>query len=259
MHRVRLIHWNKTEAADRAARIRSAGYRVAFDPPGPTTLRDLRRDPPDAIVIDLGRLPAQGRDVAMMLRSSKALRGVPLVFVEGDPAKVARIRKLLPDAVYATWRGIRGALKRAIARPPADPVRVESMMAGYSGVPLAKKLGVKEGSVVALVGAPPGFERTVGKLPDGAMLRRNARGRRDLTIWFTKSRKDLDRRIDAMAKVGGENGLWIAWPKQASGVPTDLTQNVVRRTGLDAGIVDHKICAIDATWSGLRFVRRRRR
>jgi hypothetical protein len=95
-------------------------------------------------------------------------------------------------------------------------------------------------------------------IPPGVTLRRQARGKCDLIIWFTKTCKDLENRIGRFAALTGSGGLWIAWPKKAAGVKTDLTQAIVRRTGLAAGLVDYKICAIDETWSGLKFARRKR-
>jgi len=129
--------------------------------------------------------------------------------------------------------------------------------AGYSGTPLPRKLGIKEGSVTALVGAPPDFVATLGGLPPGARLSRSGRGRRDLTIWFVRSAAALRRAIPKMVHASRSGGVWIAWPKKASGVSTDLAEDVVRHYGLAAGLVDHKVCAIDATWSGLRFALRR--
>jgi hypothetical protein len=171
---------------------------------------------------------------------------------------VAIVARLLPDAVYSSWRGIRGALARAIAAPPADPVVPASNLAGYSGTPLPRKLGIKPDATVILVGAPRDFARTLGELPAGASLRRRAAGRNDLVIWFVTSRRTLQRRIAALGALAGADGLWVCWPKRSSGVASDLTQNVVREVGLASGLVDYKICAVDATWSGLRFTRRRR-
>jgi hypothetical protein len=181
---------------------------------------------------------------------------VPLVFVEGDPEKVKRIQSLLPDAVFTSWGRVRSALKRAIANPPKDPVIPASNLAGYAGTPLPKKLGIKEGTVTALVNAPDGFERTLGALPEGATLKRNARGKRDLTLWFVTSRAELERRMASMAKTAGD-ALWIVWAKKGSARDAGLTQADVRKTGLAAGLVDYKIAAIDATWSGLKFTRRK--
>jgi hypothetical protein len=256
--RVRLIHWKAEELPERVERLAAAGHEVDAAPfRGAADLKPLRADPPDAVVIDLARLPTQGRDVALSLRSSPKTRHVPLVFVGGEPAKVERTRTLLPDAVYATWRGIKGAVKRAVANPVVDPVVPRSNLAGYSGTPLPKKLGIKPGFTVALVGAPRDFAKTLGALPADVTLRRDARGKSDLTVWFPKSSADLERRVARLGQAAGGGGIWIAWPKQASGVRTDLTQAGVRAAGLANGLVDYKICAIDATWSALRFARRR--
>ena len=257
MKSVRLVHWKPSEAAPLVAKLRSAGYRVDYEELNPRVIRSIREVPPDAFVIDLSRAPSQGRDIGIAFRTHKSTRHVPLVFVEGEPEKIARVRKALPDAVHTSWSRIRSSLKKAIAHPPADPVVPESSMAGYSGTPLVKKLGIKPDSVVALVGASKGFEKTLGRLPQGAQLRWGARGRPDLVIWFVKSRKDLERRVERLGELAGGGGLWVAWPKQASGVATDLTQAAVRKAGLASGLVDYKICAIDDTWSGLRFARRK--
>ena len=263
MQRIRLIHWHEGEAAERAASLRQAGYRVDHGPLDPAGLKDLRQRPPVAVVIDLSRLPAQGRDVGLALRTSRSTRQVPLVFVGGDPAKVTRVKELLPDGVFTSWRGLRVALKRAIAHPPTDPVVPASNLAGYSGTPLIKKLGIKADSVLALIAAPADFDATLGDLPAGVVVRRQLRGRPDLIIYFAPSRHELRRRVARLGAVMAEGGgLWIAWRKKSareknSGVSTDLTQAFVRETGLATGLVDYKICAIDATWSGLKFARRK--
>jgi CheY-like chemotaxis protein len=259
MSRIRLIHWNAAEAEERAAQLASAGHDVVHEAlRDASSLRALARRPPEAVVIDLSRLPMQGRDLGLWLRKQKATRHVPLVFVDGDPAKVARAREHLPDAVYASWRGIRSALRRAVARPPAEPVVPRSTLAGYSGTPLPRKLGIKPGAAVALLGAPRGFERTLGALPAGARLRRGLRGRHDLILWFVPARAELTRRATDLAGRLGAGRLWICWRKQTSGAATDLNERRVREAGLAAGLVDYKIAALDGTWSGLLFTRRRR-
>lgn len=258
MQTVRLVHWNAAEAQARAARLQSAGYEVRFDvPKGPDFVPELREAPPAALVIDLSRLPTQGRDLALTVRTAPSTRTIPLVFVGGEPEKVALVQATLPDAVYTPWSRIRSALKRAIAHPPADPVRPTSVFAGYAGRPLAKKLGIKPAMLVGLMAAPEDFAETLGELPPGARLRNGARGRCDLLIWFVRSRKDLHGGMARTARLAAEIPLWMAWPKRASGLATDLTETEVRQTGLDAGLVDYKVCAIDATWSGLLFRKRR--
>jgi CheY-like chemotaxis protein len=259
-YRVQLIHWNPTEAQNKAKMLKDAGYVVIQDAPNNIqALRKLGEDPPKAFVIDLSRLPSQGRDIALAIRLSKKTRQVPLVFVEGELEKVERIKRLLPDAIYTTWSQIRSSLKRAIAHPPVDPVVPESIMDSYHGASLSKKLGIKVNSKVVLVNAPKNFEKTLGELPDGARIFRRNSGPRDLTIWFTKSVKDLEGRIERISSGIGKGGLWIAWPKKASGVGTDISQNHVREVGLSVGLVDYKVCSIDTTWSGLLFTRRKTR
>jgi hypothetical protein len=130
-------------------------------------------------------------------------------------------------------------------------------MAGYSGTPLPRKLGIKEGHRVGLLDAPDGFDRTLGELPDGAETRTSARGSLDVVVFFTASRSAFSRRFDSLARaIFPDGGLWIAWPKRASGLETDLTEDVVREIALARGLVDNKVCAIDETWSGLRLVYR---
>jgi hypothetical protein len=130
--------------------------------------------------------------------------------------------------------------------------------AGYSGTPLAKKLGIRPGDTVTLVGAPQGFEDELEGLPDGVTLRRRAGGNPEVVILFTTKATDLERRFEPLAKsIFPAGSLWIAWPKKSSGVPTDLDENRLRDIGLPLGVVDNKVCAIDAIWSGLRFVWRK--
>ena len=259
MRRVRLIHWKITEAEERAGSLQAAGYEVAYESLDSAGLRELRENPPSAVVIDLSRVPSQGRDVALGIRKYKATRRVPLVFVDGDPVKVARVREILPDAVYTSWSQIGDALQHAIANPPGEPVVPDSTMAGYAGTPLPKKLGIKANAVVALVGAPDQFEETLGELPEGVVLRRQACSEPGVTLWFTRSRDDLVHGLKGMITCAETGPLWIAWPKKASGVASDLSQTVVRELGLAAGLVDYNVCAIDATWSGLCFARRKRK
>ncbi len=131
------------------------------------------------------------------------------------------------------------------------------MPAGYSGTPLAKKLGIKPGHRVGLIGAPEGFEETLEGLPENVRFGRRAAGRFDVIVFFTKKAADLNRRFAQLAAgLDKAGGLWVAWPKKSSGVATDVVEGLVRHTGLDAGLVDNKICAVDETWSGLRFVYR---
>jgi hypothetical protein len=123
----------------------------------------------------------------------------------------------------------------------------------YSGTPLPKKLGIREGSRVVLVGAPEGF--TLAPLPGGVEILRAARGRLDVVVLFTTRLADLERRFPRFAgSIEPDGRLWVAWPKKASGPPTDLTFDLVQRTGLDAGLVDNKSASITEAFQGLQFV-----
>jgi hypothetical protein len=134
-----------------------------------------------------------------------------------------------------------------------------SAAAGYSGTPLVKKLGIKPQARLGLIAAPEGFDGVLGELPAGVVVRRRLRGSVDVLVFFSSRRAELQRRLPALrAALDFAGGLWIAWPKRSSGVSTDLDENVVRELGLATGLVDNKVCAIDATWSGLRFVYRLR-
>jgi hypothetical protein len=124
--------------------------------------------------------------------------------------------------------------------------------AGYSGTSLPTKLGIRDGSKLALLSAPPGL---FDGLPQGVTITRQARGRADVVVAFCPHRASLESRIAALGKmIFPAGGLWIAWPKRSSGVATDMSDHAVREVALPLGLVDNKVCAIDATWSGLRLV-----
>ena len=135
--------------------------------------------------------------------------------------------------------------------------RLTAPVAGYSGTPLAKKLGIKAGARVALVRAPAGFEVALEPLPDGVRMRTQTRSAQDVVLFFATRRAELERRFDGFARsIAPNGGLWVAWPKRTACVATDLRENVVREVGLAHGLIDNKVCAVDEVWSGLRFVYR---
>src|SRR4051794_41178525 len=149
-------------------------------------------------------------------------------------------------AAWSPPRTVRGASLRPV-----------TAQAGYSGTPLPRKLGIKEGHRVLLASAPPGFD--LGPLPGVTVTRRAAGAAYDVIVVFTADRRALERRfLPLTGRMVRDGGLWVAWPKRSSGVVTDLDENVVRDLGLAAGLVDNKVCAIDPTWSALRFVVRLR-
>jgi len=132
---------------------------------------------------------------------------------------------------------------------------VAKQTAGYSGTPLPQKLGIKEGSLVGTINAPTGFAKTLGTLPTGARVVANADAARAVVIAFVKQKAALTAGLAAWTKaIHPAGALWIAWPKKASGVATDITEDTIRQVALPTGLVDNKVCAIDDTWSGLRLV-----
>jgi hypothetical protein len=130
-------------------------------------------------------------------------------------------------------------------------------MAGYSGTPLPQKLGIKPEHRLLLLGAPKGFEKTLGKLPEGVVVAKRLAGKStfDVVVRFVTEKAELKKELPRLiAALDEDGGLWVAWPKKASGVATDMTEDRVRELALPKGLVDNKVCAIDDVWSGLRCV-----
>lgn len=226
--------------------------------PDSAGLRRLVENVPDVYLIDLERLPSHGREIGLWPRRRTSTRRVPLLFAVFAPEKVERARALLPDAAFCSWGEVAPAIADAPANPPADPIVPASQMAGYSGTPLPKKPGIREGSVVALIDPPAEFDQTLGPLPPRARLVHGQQPDADLTIWFCRTRADLDAQVVAVRECLPEGGRhWIAWPKQSSGLASDLRQAGVRVAGLACGLVDFKVGVIVGTWSGLQFAPRR--
>jgi len=129
--------------------------------------------------------------------------------------------------------------------------------AGYSGTPLVKKLGIKAGFTVALLDEPPDFRLLLEDLPEKVQFNEDLESPCDLVLWFVRSLIELEAGISQVSQKPGRSGVWIIWPKKASGVQTDLREADVRSAGLAYGLVDYKVSAIDSTWSGLKFTRRK--
>ncbi len=129
--------------------------------------------------------------------------------------------------------------------------------AGYSGTPLAKKLGIRPGDTVAILGAPAGYRRILGALPTGAKRATRPRADMDFIQFFSKRLAELEQQVPVLKRRLADTGaLWISWPKGGSAMETDLKEGMVQAVGLKNGLVDVKVCAIDETWSGLKFVYR---
>lgn len=254
MKRIRLVHWKPEESAERAGTIRRAGFACDAAICNPLELKKIRLHPPDAVVIDLSRLPMQGRDVAASLRASKATRMIPLVFAGGHPVKITRIQELLPDAIYTSWDEIEGALTRAMLPLGKAPKPIESALAGYKNAPLAKKLGIREGTSVLLLGTPGDFP--IFEVPPNVKVRtRGTKG--DTILWFVHSEEELTAKLPRMAVLAAKAGLWILWAKRGSLEAAGITPQSIRRQCLAMGLVDYKIVSVNDTWAGLKFTVRK--
>jgi len=256
MPRVRLFHWRAEEAKPLIADLRAGGYTVEY--PGDEangSWRSLRENPPHAAVIDLTRLPSHGRHVGAEMRASKSMRSIPIVFVDGDPEKVERIRKDLPDAVYTSRSRLVSALKRV--RPLADPVVAPRMM-NRTDRTTAEKLGIKAGARVALIDPPADYVRVLGKLPKGAALEEEPEETLPLTLWFVRDPDTYEAGLSGIRKRAITSRIWIIYPKQQAGRQrSGITQSLVRESALAVGLVDYKVCSVNEIWTGLLFTRKK--
>jgi hypothetical protein len=138
------------------------------------------------------------------------------------------------------------------------PETLGKKMAGYSGTPLAQKLGIKEGQKVATIGAPAGYRRLLSPLPEKVSFTTEIKAGAAFVHLFVSDRKTMERALNRLRKLIADSGvLWVSWPKKSSGVKTDVTEDVIREVALPLGFVDIKVCAVDETWSGLKLMIRR--
>jgi hypothetical protein len=218
----------------------------------------LRENPPALILIDLDRLPSHGREVAVALRNSKALRDIPIVFAGGAEEKVGRVRSELPDAIFTSWPTAAAAVKKAMKNAPPVIAQPVPHMQRFAGSPLAKKLDLKPGVKAALIGAEEGFVELLGDLPESVELQQRITRDTKLVLWFVRAGHELADAFElASARMPEGCSLWIVYPKKAGRYKVDFNQNDVRLTGLGVAMVDYKICAVDQDWSGMKFARRK--
>jgi hypothetical protein len=247
MARLRIFHWKAEEAAPLISTLKAAGHTVEYQEQV-ASYREARKSPPDAFVIDLSRLPSHGREVAIFLRSSKATRHVPTVFVGGEPEKVEGVRRLLPDASYTSPGRLVAALRRV--KPLADPIRPAQMMDRYAGRTTAQKLGIGKDTRVAVVDPPANYANAIGKLPEGAWFEEESAEDCKVTLWFAHDPAGFQAALPEMRKVAAKSRLWILWRKAKK---DGLDGNVVRQGCIDVGLVDYKICSVNETWSAMVF------
>ena len=251
---ISVVHLRPEEAEPLVAKLRSAKFEVNLVPFPP---RFRKTEAPAAVVLSLTRSPSHARWVGYSLRKSKWSRLIPLVFVDGEPEKVAAVRRVLPDATFTTLPKVATALREAMKRPVQEVAVPES----YSdpGRSLVEKFGIAAGHHVAVIGEPPEFRRVLGEVPEDVEFTEWPDRRTTLTVWFVRSLGELEEGFEAVLNRIGSGPIWICWPKQSSGVRSDLTMTNIRQVAIRYNRIDVKILRIDRTWSGsLIFVRRAR-
>lgn len=249
-----VIHWKAAEAAPLLAACRSTCFDVVYaEGGGQAVTRAIRAKLPDVIAIDLSRLPSHGREVAIWLRNTKSTRQIPILFVGGEASKVAAIRELLPDAAFCEISKVATVLKRLLksARTP-DPVKPRSIMARALEKSAAQKLGIEAGAAVAVIEPPRDFPELLGQVPDAVEFQEDEA---PVTLWFVHDRVSLMDSSRRMRAAATRTRLWLIWRKGSSG--DGLTQNFLRDTAREVGLVDYKICSVNDRWSAMLFARKR--
>ncbi|HWE50868.1 MAG TPA: hypothetical protein VG273_13830 [Bryobacteraceae bacterium] len=255
MARVRVVHWKPAEAGPLLDACRAAGHEVEYEPGDlPAVAKIVRRTLPEALVIDLSRAPASGRELAFAIRHTKYTRRIPLVFVDGEPEKVEAIRAQLPDATFTSNQRIRSAIKSACSQVLDSPAMPPTVMERYGNRSVAQKLGIKEGTTVALFDPPRDYAAVLGELPEGVELVEDPEDIHPVTLWFVRDPRELQATLPRHRVLAARSKLWIVWTK---GATNGLTGAYIREAAIEAGLVDYKICAVNARWSGMAFARKK--
>jgi hypothetical protein len=260
--RIRLLSFKAALVPERSKLLRSAGFTVNADPMRSASgiVGHFKANPVDAVVIDLDRLPSQGREMAIVLRNSKSTRPIPIVFVGGLEEKVSRLRNEMPDATYAEWnRQLAPAIHRAIASAPSAPIQPTPHMQRFSGSNLVHKLGITENMPVPIIGDSASITELLDPLPPGATLTRRIAPETKLALYVVHSLSDASAAYDhATAHLPQPASFWIIHPKRTPKQSVDFTQEDIRLDGVNRGFVDYKVCAVSDLLSGLKFTRPRR-
>jgi len=252
--RVCLLHWNEIERLDRISQLALDGVEVLDGiNAGPKFAKTLEAARPDAVLIDLSRLPSQGRDLGIMIRARAGTRQIPIVFVEGAEEKVTPIRELLPDAEFTNWAQILPALQRVVNTKDKSFMAHSSVFTAYSQKPLTTKLGIKPGSRVCLIGESEGLLGGSEGLPAGVSVITEVVNDADIYLWCLSSQAELSDNLALIKEQVKHAPIWVGWPKKAAGPGSDLNQSFVREQCIAVGMVDYKICSINDKWSALLF------
>jgi hypothetical protein len=257
MKTIKLLSWHD-DIEIKAASLKRRGLRIDATPLNRTSriVGELANLNPAALVLDLDRLASRSREIALALRFSKSARHIPILFTGGLPEKMERIHSENPNASYTTWPEASRALAALLLHPP--PVPAIASPRDFSTTPLPKKLGVREDMQVALIAAPDGFEEILGDLPKSTILNTRITPQTNLALCFIRSLEDLAATLDLLTlRLPKQASVWIVHPKRTTKHRIDFNQNHVRGAALSAGLVDYKICSIDADWSALKFAHRK--
>ncbi|NYF91280.1 DUF3052 family protein [Tunturiibacter empetritectus] len=255
---VRLLSWHE-DVMTKAAALKRRGLKIDASPLIRTSavVGELAHLNPAVLIFDLDKLPSRSREIALILRSSRSAHHIPILFAGGSPERTERIRVENPDASYASWSEVPGALAALLAHPPVTPAVAPPR--DFSATPLLKKLGINTSMEVALIAAPDGFEELLGDLPENTALLSRLRPTTSLALCFTRSLEDLSSTLDLLTlRLPRPASVWIIHPKRSGKHHVDFNQNHVRDASLTAGLVDYKVCSINEVWSALKFAWRKR-
>jgi CheY-like chemotaxis protein len=255
-HRVRVIHWRESEAGPLLDAVRNCGFEPEYlpDPNGSEVARAVRNSPPDVIVIDLSRLPSQGREIAVWLRNRKSTRQIPLVFVGGEAEKVAKVKAVIPDAAYADASELGPVLRTACAGRAPNPVVPPSAMERFKNKTAAQKLGIVPSSTVAVIDAPRDYAAVLGDIPEGVEILEDPDAVQTVTLWFIRDSESMMKGIRRMRAMASKTKLWLLWRK---GPSNRFREGSIREMGIANGLVDYKICSVNEKWSGILFARKK--
>jgi Protein of unknown function (DUF3052) len=258
MKTIKLLSWHD-DIKTKAASLKRRDLRIEAAPLISTSglVGELARLNPAVFIFDLDKLPSKSREIALLLRSSKSARHIPLLFAGGLPEKMERIRNENPDAAYTAWPEAPKALAALLRHPPPTPAIAPPR--DFSTTPLLKKLGLGANMQVALIAAPDGFEELLGDLRAGTTLLTRISPKANLVLCFIRSLENLTATLDLLTlRLPKQASVWVVHPKRTSKHHVDFNQNDVRDAALATGLVDYKVCSIDADWSALKFAHRRR-
>ncbi|MEO5924683.1 MAG: DUF3052 family protein [Bryobacteraceae bacterium] len=247
--RLALVHSRLAEAQPLITLLERAGYEVHYGSDlKPLRASQLKALSPTAAIVDLSRVPSYGRYWAAELRAT-SMKHLPLVFVDGEPEKVAIVKAALPDATYTTRDKLTAVLKKL--KPVADPVQPSRMMASTSSN--ATKMGIKPHTRVAVFDAPPGYAKIIGTLPEGVSIEEEPDEPAQVTLWFVREAEAYLTSLRTVRQLAAKTKLWVLYPKQKKGITQRITQDDVRESAIAVGLVDYKICSVDETWTGMAF------